>query len=88
MAANKTKSTKTEKSSVTKKTEKSSAPTKCGSIRALFNNAKIVTFDAVKKASGYEKDKDVMHIMRRLRNRQVSFITTFDPDTRSFSLTK
>ena len=75
----------------TKKTKKSSVKkvvTKADAVRSLFNKKKTVTFDAIAKASGYTATKDVHHIMRRLRNRQVPFNTEFDKETRTFSLTK
>ena len=89
MAANKT-TKKTKKSSVKKSTTKKSKSTvtKAGAVRSLFDKKKTVTFDAVKKASGYTATKDVHHIMRRLRNRKVPLNTKFDTETRTFSLTK
>lgn len=77
----------TKKTKATKKTEKK-AVTKADAVRSLFAKKETVTFDAIKKASGYEATKDVHHIMRRLRNRKVPFNTAFNKETRTFSLTK
>lgn len=69
------------------KTKKKSAISKADAVRSLFTGKKKkVSFEAVAKAAGYTATKDVHHIMRRLKNRKLPLLTTYDTKTRTFSL--